>query len=407
MVLSRTFQLGVDCHHASQDVRAGLQALDLQQLKAFVPEAQELMLLKTCNRFEIFGRAEVSTQQRLQDWLGQKLPEKAMVVRVGDEAVQHCFRVAGALESMVVGEPQILGQMKQAWREAKSAGTLGTVLDRMCTHGFRVGKRIRRETAIGSQPISVASVAVRLCADAVEGLQGKTVVILGTGHMARSACEYMAQHNPEKIVMVTRQASCPLGWPSVVSFSNYDVLEKLIVSADVVLAATQAQDYVLTASHIKAAAHGRQRPLAVADVSMPRNVDPIIGSMPGVNFVDLDEINARTSAARAHRLVEASAAEMIVADELEHFTRWANQRRKAHVLMHLQRHLEALQLEVEGRYQSPEARKAAQLMMGKILHQPLRYLTNDAISAEDLERLVGDMFGLSCPRKMEPDGFTT
>jgi glutamyl-tRNA reductase len=407
MVLARTFQFGVDFHHASQDVRAGLQSLDLEQLKAFVPEAQELLLLKTCNRFEVFGRADEATQTRLQHWLGERLPQGVMVARVGDEAVHHCFRVAGALESMVVGEPQILGQMKQAWREAKSAGTLGTVLDRMCTHGFRVGKRIRRETAIGSQPISVASVAVRLCADAVEGLQDKNVAILGTGHMARAACEYMAQHNPARITVLTRQPSCPLGWPSVVSFSNYDVLEKLIVSADVVLAATQAQDYVLTASHIKAAAHGRVRPLAVADVSLPRNVDPIIGSIPGVNFVDLDEVNARTSAARAHRLVEATAAELIVADELQHFTRWANQRRKAHVLLHLQRYMDSLQQEVAGRYHSPEAQKAAQLMMGKILHQPLRYLTNDAISAEDLERLVGDMFGLSCPRKMERDGFIT
>ena len=97
---------------------------------------------------------------------------------------------------------------------------------------------------------------------------------------------------------------------------------------------------------------------------------------------------------------------MIVADELQHFNRWVNQRRKAHILQHLQRHLAGLQQEVASRYHSSEAHKASQLMMGKILHQPLRYLTNDAISAEDLERLVEDLFGLSCPRKIKHDGFT-
>lgn len=407
MVLARTFQFGIDFHHARQDTRATLQPIDLAELRNVVPQAKELVLLKTCNRFEVFGQADQATQDQLQQWLEGRLPEGALVARQGQAAVQHCFRVAGALESMVVGEPQILGQMKEAWREAKAAGTLGTVLDRMYTHGFRVGKRIRRETTISQLPVSVASVAVRLCAEAVGGLAGKNIVVLGTGTMARASCQHMAAEGPAHIAVITRQVSCPLGWPAQAHFYGYDQLEKHLAGADVVIAATSAQDYVLTASQIKQAVHAKGATLAVADVSLPRNVDPIIGDIPGVYFVDLDEVNARTAAARAHRLASASAAEEIVADELQHFNRWVNQRRKAHILQHLQRYMDGLQQEVASRYHSPEAHKAAQLMMGKILHQPLRYLTNDAISAEDLERLVEDLFGLSCPRKIRHDGFTT
>jgi glutamyl-tRNA reductase len=319
------FVLGLSHHTAPIAVREAL-ALAKEDVPGFLAELRaaglsEVMVLSTCNRFEVYGVGDDAARAAAESLVAGRggLHETAglMSLRTGDDAVRHGIRVAAGLDSLVLGEPQVFGQVKDAYRLAESAGTLGPALAALRHGTFSAAKRIRTETGIGRHAASVPHAAVELAGRIFGRLAGRRVLLVGAGHMCRLAARRLAKEGASIVVVGRTLARAgALARPLAGRALPWTALGEEVAAADVVLAGTSARGIVITKEQVEAAVRVRGgRPLLMVDMALPRDIDPEARGVRGVFLYDVDGLQGVVDANLQARRREAAAAERMVQEE--------------------------------------------------------------------------------------------
>jgi glutamyl-tRNA reductase len=352
------------------------------------------MILSTCNRVELYGQAEDADrlEERLADFLcafhgRQRAELDAFVYRLaGAEAVRHAFRVAASLDSMVLGEPQILGQVKEAYRIAEEAGALGSGLIALRNRSLAAAKRARNETGIGQNAVSVSYVAVELARKIFGSLRDRNVLLVGTGKMSGLAARHLVSGGARATVLGMRtmdhavELAATLGGRA----APLSALREELSSADIVISSTGAPGLVIHLQDVESArAHRRgrqQRPLFLIDIAVPRDVEPSVGKLDGVFLYDLDDLRTVSEANMRERRKEAAAAEALVEREAREFLEWQKSLDVVPLLKELRRRAEDIRRTEVDKVRrrlgplTPEQEQAleaaTEAIVQKLLHAP-------------------------------------
>ena len=293
---------------------------------------REGLIVSTCNRVEILG---ATANDQLEFSVGRiaqfldtsgSLPAGFLNAHLyrhtNEEAVRHLFRVASSLDSMVVGEPQVLGQVRHAYALGVETGTVGRVLNRLVHHTFRVAKRVRSETGIAANAVSISYMAVELGKKIFNSLKGCAVLLIGAGEMAELSARHLVNAGAARVIIANRteetarQIANEFGATTI----PFDQLDQVLHEADVVICSTGAPDYVVTEARTrKALERRRNRPTCFIDISVPRNVDPAVSNIPNVFLFDIDDLESVITSNIREREREAERAELIVQSEVMQF----------------------------------------------------------------------------------------
>ncbi|HEY6490431.1 MAG: glutamyl-tRNA reductase [Terracidiphilus sp.] len=300
---------------------------------ATVPGVAECMIVSTCNRVEMLAVVESPGTDlagffHRQFGLDPSILAPHIYSHYDQDAVRHLFRVASSLDSMVVGEPQILGQVKEAYSVARTAGAIGGQLEHLLQSAFAAAKRVRSETAIGSNSVSIASVAVELARKIFGSLQGRTVFLVGAGKMSELAARHLVQQGAGAILVTnrTQERARQLAEPFNGRVIPFDKLYDAASEADIVISSTGAPHPIFRREHGQAFMHRRRnRPMFFIDIAVPRDVDPAVNQMEGIFVYDIDDLQQVAASHIAERTQQAGDAEALVAAEVERF----HQRRRA------------------------------------------------------------------------------
>ena len=374
----------------------------------------EALVVSTCNRVEVLvhaqgdGAARAFFTDRAADAGGH------LYVKQGREAVRHLFRVAASLDSMVVGEQQILGQVKEAYGVACAAGTAGSYLSRLCNRAFATAKRVRTDTDIGRGMTSLSQVAVELVEKIFGDLAGRAVLLVGAGKMGALSAKALAGLGADRILVANRSAERGLALAAQVNgaFRAWEELPHLLVEADVIIVSTGAERYVVTREMVLAAMRVRRhRTFCLIDLSVPRNVEPACATLSDVFAYDVDDLEKVVATTVDARRDEAARAEAMVEAEVQAFTQERRARAALPVLGKLRRHAEDIAraevertlahlggLDEKGR-RSIEAMALA--IVNKLLHGPTTRLKKAAASGDtELPSAAASLFGIEVS---EPD----
>jgi glutamyl-tRNA reductase len=393
-------------------------------------ELTESMFLSTCNRVEVFAAAQSdagagAATRAVREVLAQQggaSADEAMAPYLYEhssrEAVRHIFRVAASLDSMVLGEPQILGQVKRAYDAALAGGTMGSILGRCMTRAFTVAKRVRTETQLGAGTVSISSVAVDLATRIFGDLAGHTVLLLGAGEMAEAAAKSLgkgARHIRVCNRSFERAAALAgaIGGDAV----QWDALEDELARADVVVASTASREPVVTYAMVRRAMKQRKgRTLLFVDIAVPRNVEPTVHGIDNVYVYNVDDLEQQVALGLKSREKEAEAGERIVLEELSEFEAWRAGLVVAPAIVALRsRTREVLHAELERSLSTrlkhlEEADRAALRQLidaagNKLLHVPTTRLRGAASSVEraDWVRAITHLFDLPLAHTEAPD----
>ncbi len=329
--------VGLNHKSAPVEVRERLAFSDdacTESLHALVDGEQirEALIVSTCNRVEVVattGNVDGQTgATRISNFLSaaRNVPadffHEHLYTHAEDEAVRHVFRVASSLDSMVVGEPQVLGQVRRAYSVAVAAGTAGRIIHRLMHHALHVAKRVRSETGIADSAVSISYTAVELGRKVFGSLKGTTVLLVGAGEMAELAAQHLAAAGAQRILVTNRthetavRLAATFGGEAV----DFDALSTHLAQADIVICSTAAQDYVVTPQMARAALEARRnRPAFFIDISVPRNVDPAVAAIGNLFVFDVDDLEAVIASNIRERESEAVRAELIVESEVMQF----------------------------------------------------------------------------------------
>jgi glutamyl-tRNA reductase len=293
---------------------------------------REGLIVSTCNRVEVLtetakGQLNETTERIIQFLTrANELPpsqfETQLYQHIDDQAVRHLFRVASSLDSMVVGEPQILGQVRRAYSIALEAGTTGRILNRLVHHAFRVAKRVRTETGIGANAVSISYMAVELGKKIFDSFEGRTALLIGAGEMAELAARHLVNAGVSNVLLANRSEEPALALARELGGTPVDFnrLAEYLRQADIVICSTAADRYIVTEQMVRdALAKRRNRPAFFIDISVPRNIDPAIGKIPNVFVFDVDDLESVISSNIREREREAERAELIVESEIMQF----------------------------------------------------------------------------------------
>ena len=377
----------------------------------------EIVVLSTCLRTEIYAEAErfhgalADVRNFLSDWSGE--PPEAfsdlLYAYFDDAAVTHLFTVAAGLDSAVVGEGEILGQVRDAWDRAREESAAGPAMARLFRHGLEVGKRVRTETAIGRGVTSISQAAVALAAQELGSLQGASVLVVGAGDMGEGMAVALADRGAERILVASRTGARAEAVADRVRGATVELgeLDSALPEVDVVLTGTGAAGTVLGPGDISPALARRQgRPLLIVDVAVPRDVDPAVGDLEGARLLDMDDLVAFADAGVASRRAEVDRVREIVNEEVERYVADGAVRRVAPLVAALHEQAEVVrQAELErqsGRLAGldPRQREAVEALtrglVAKLLHEPTVRLKGEAGSArgERLAEALQALFGL-------------
>ncbi|HWF83299.1 MAG TPA: glutamyl-tRNA reductase [Vicinamibacterales bacterium] len=377
--------------------------------------AREAVVLSTCNRAEIYAAcddvpaARADLAQFIADFHG--VDHASLAPHVYDvtdlEAAGHLFRVAAGLDSLVVGEPQILGQVKEALTAAGEAETVGPVLNRLFHSSFGVGKRVRTETGIGAGAVSVSYAAVALARKIFGDLQGRSVVVIGAGEMGKLTALHMKSQGVPRITIVSRTMAHAARTAEAIggaSAAPWDDLDNAISASDIVIAATGATAPILTKAHVEAVMRPRRsRPLFIIDIAVPRDVEAAAGEIEQVFLYNIDDLQATVRENLARRTAEVARAETIVTEEVERFGAWLRSRGAIPTVVALRQRFEQIRraelerLEFKLSALPPDARarvdEITHLIVEKLLLTPTEQLKSlgdaDTVGAyaETLRRL--------------------
>lgn len=357
---------------------------------------EEALLISTCNRVELYATSAspLDAVREAKETLAKRLEGAAnddvLYQERGIDVVRHVFRVASSLDSLVVGEPQILGQVKEAFDAANEAGTVGTLLGRCFTQAFATAKRVRYETGIAEGTVSVSSIACELAKKIFGNLEGRRTLLLGAGDMGESAARSLRQTGT-KLHVINRsdQRAEVLAQACDGRAVPYERLTTELAEADVVIASTASPNFILTPKLMKSVVRTRRhRPLFIIDIAVPRDVDPRVGTMDNVFVYDVDDLQQVAEENLAVRAREAALAEKIVEEEVEAFLTWRRSLELAPTIVALRKHFgQVAEEEVRrtlGRLQSlSDADRGAieamsRSLVNKLLHHPMTELKSGA-----------------------------
>jgi glutamyl-tRNA reductase len=356
---------------------------------------KETLFLTTCNRVEILFTSE-EPEQSIQElktyWAGgvfQTSPEPfpGIYIYRAEAAIRHLFRVAASLDSLVIGEPQILGQMKEAYRQAVDHQTTGVILNRLLHKTFSVAKRIRTETGIASHAVSISFAAVELGKKIFQDLAGKKVLLIGAGEMAELAAEHLLNNRVQKIFVANRtlERAMELAKRWHGRAISLEEIPSALVETDIVISSTGSPETILHYPQVKTIMkQRRQRPLFFIDIAVPRDIDPKINEIDNVYLYDIDDLQGIVTQNIAERKQEALQAERIIQEECIKFRSWLERIEVVPTILALRKKMEDIQHKewkkvgpvLQGL--TPEQHKAVEIMthsiLNKVLHDPIQFL---------------------------------
>ncbi len=429
---STLFILGVNHRTAPVEVRERLTfaghevAPALTRLRTGVPAVAEAALLSTCNRVEVIGvaaNAEGAASDTVRFLATDRRLEPANFADAlyrfnGREAVRHLFRVSASLDSMVVGEPQILGQVKLAYAQASEASTVGLVLHRAFHKAFSVAKRVRKATLIGHGSVSISSVAVTLAGQIFDTLRDKTALLMGAGRMAELTARHLKSLGIESLLITSRTFDRAVALArelggTAVPLENYKPYLRL---ADIVVGSLAVAEPLLGPEEFEPVIRERRyRPVFLIDLGVPRNFDARLNEMENVYLYDIDDLDAVAQKSLGERELEARKAEAIVEEESDSFLKWLDGLGLVPTIKDIRLSVEHLRNAELERHRAwlcglgPGERERVELLtralINKLLHRVLSGLRNhegshsgDAIvTAEVARRLLCDNPGRGCP----------
>jgi glutamyl-tRNA reductase len=400
--------VGLNHRSASVELRERLAVPDsvLSEAVARLKEAPgvtEALILSTCNRVELYAVVRDTAQgfESLKEYLMKISPTVSAEELIpyltyfdGHEAIRHLFRVTSSLDSMVVGEPQILGQVKEAFEVALSQKTTGVVLNKVLKKAISVGKRVRSETGIGANAVSISYAAVELAKKIFQNLAGKTVLLIGAGEMAKLAARHLVQAGMENVLITTRNYE--LAVDVAKRFSGLPVpfhdFPREMSNADIVICSTGAASYLVRAEDVqKALWTRRNRPMFLIDISVPRNIDPDVGSLDNAYLFNIDDLQGQVDKNLEQRRQEATKAEELVTSEVLLITKWIKSLEVLPTILALRRKADDIQKAEVGRIlsklgpldprQQELVEELASAVTNKLLHGALVALKAEADSA--------------------------
>jgi glutamyl-tRNA reductase len=426
--MSELLALGISHKTAPVALRERLafserEAGEFARLATATEEVREAVVISTCNRTEVYlvvGGAGGDLVQAEADVLGL-LARRAEIrpTELADaiysprncDAARHLYRVTASLESMILGEADIQGQVRRAHEAAMRAGATGPLTNRLFAAALTTGKRVRSETDIGSSRVSVSSVAVDLALSVLGGLQDRNVVILGAGEASELTARALSEQGAGTIFVANRHADRAISLAQRFGGSvvGLDKLPEQLVHADIVLSSTSSPHPILGRDELELVMGERDGqgagPLLIIDIAVPRDVDPACGELAGVNLYDIDDLQAVSARNLSLREEETPHALEIVEEEIQRFARWLGQLDALPTVAALRAHgdgiVDQVLAENSGRWETASERDLARVealarsVMSRLLHEPtirLRSLSEDRGHAS-LE-LVRELFGL-------------
>ncbi len=365
----------------------------------------ETVVVSTCNRVEVYvaARDPRAAAQAARTWLASRAAaaplESHLYEHVGAGAVQHAFRVAASLDSMVVGEPQILGQVKDAFGAAETAGTAGVLLSRCFQRAFAVAKRVRTETGIAAGAVSVSSIACELAAKVFGRLEGRRVLLVGAGEMAEAAARHLRGEGARIVVVNrSRERAESLAREHGGEARTLDQLAAELALADVVVSSTASPAFVITRELMQGVVRARRhRLMLLVDIAVPRDIDPRVGDLENVFLYDVDQLESVSRGAADARRREAEAAERIVHEEVAEFEVWRRSLALTPTIVALRARVRDIvvgelartvpRLEGLSDDHKKSLDRMADAIVNKLLHQPLTELKKGAEHDEGAQLL--------------------
>jgi glutamyl-tRNA reductase len=416
------FVAGLSHRNAPVELREQL-AVDEDKLRELLRDiaatgvVREALILSTCNRVEVYAIADVPGEARAaafrrlchQRGVEPAPVETALYTHAEGDAVRHAFRVASSLDSMLVGEPQILGQVKDAFALAQSCETVGPALHMLFTQAFAVAKRVRTETEIARHAVSVSFAAVELAKKIFEGLEGKAVLLVGAGKMSELAARHLIDQGTFPLYVANRTwvRAQELARALAGTAVPFDELTTALAAVDIVIASTGAPEPVIRRETVNRVIPTRRgRPLFFIDIAVPRDVEEAVDTLDGVYRYDIDDLKQVVDANIRERAREAHRAEALVEREVAKFLARLGDVEVIPTIVSLRERLEAIRAgEVKRTLArlpgaTPETREALEAMssaiVNKILHAPITKLreSSRAGSPRSWLELVHELFGL-------------
>jgi glutamyl-tRNA reductase len=379
----------------------------------------EVLYLSTCNRIEIIAGidelGDAEAVRGLNDFLAQNgnltQAEAADCIYkyYDEEAVRHIFRVASSLDSLVMGETQILGQVKDAYRQALAQNATGVVLNRLMHCSFRAAKRVRSETAIAVNPVSVSFAAVELAKKIFGSLSGKKILLIGAGEMAELTGMHLITNGAEEIIVANRSLTQAelLAEKFHGEAVSLDALEEKLIAADIVISSTGAPVYIITADLIRKIHHQRRnRLLFLIDIAVPRDIDPAASSLENVYLYNIDNLQDIVDENMNVRKKEAIKAEMIVEEEIARYVSWQKEQESVPTIVSLRNKAgEIVQAEMDKatgwmqKLNKEDQEKVDNLVnsiVNKLLHTPVATLKEESseFSSKDIVATARRLFRL-------------
>lgn len=408
--------LGVNHRTAPVEVRERL-ACSLEELLSSGRSFGEIALVSTCNRLELYG-CSTAGPERMEDALtallcratgvGEDELDGHLYARRGWDAATHLLRVATGLDSLVLGEPQILGQVTGAFTDATEAGSLGHCLTQLFRAAIRAGKRARSETAISANPASISSVALALAQQHAGDLRQRRVLVIGAGEMGRLALKALGHRGAGCVEVVNRTFARAESAAATFGGCAFplDRLAERLAQADVVIAATGAPQPILSRQAVADAVALRpQRPLLLVDLAVPRDIDSAVDDLPGVSLYDVDDLRGSLDDALSAREAEVPAVEAIIDGEVAALQNAYREMTVRPLIKELRGKAESIrQREMERTLRNlgdiddttlRHIQKFSQALVNQLLHEPTLYLKEKAVNGETGEvELAREIFGL-------------
>jgi glutamyl-tRNA reductase len=403
------FTIGISHHTAPIEIREKVAitrseySARARELRA-LPGVEEVAILGTCNRTEIYCLSTEAGKQSLVDWVHRVngIPagelDRHFYHHQGEDAARHLIRVASGLDSLVLGETQILGQLKEAWQQAHDAGSLGKVLDRLFQHTFNAAKAIRTNSGISDHTVSVAYTAVVLARQIFGNLNSQTVVLVGAGEMVQLCGRYLRDHGIARLLIVNRslkkaeELAAEMGATAI----TLDKLGEALPRADILISSTASPQAVIRKADIKAALRKRRhRPMFLVDIAVPRDIEPEVAKLKDVYLYTIDDLQQVVDENMQQRSAAAKSAVAEVDDAVAGFMRWLSGIRAARTLKKIREQSHEFEKDLTqralrrldaGNDASDVLEQLASTLTNKILHLPSKRL-REAAESQDYEVL--------------------
>ncbi len=385
-----------------------------------LPDVEEAVILSTCNRVELYANVKDSTKASesikafLSDFhdINRSLLDKALYIYDDINAIKHIFRVASSLDSMVVGEPQILGQLKEAFEFALEKKTTGILLNRLMKKAISVAKRVRRDTRIAENAVSISFAAVELAKKIFTDLSEKVFMLLGAGEMAELAARHLMSNGVKEVIVANRSynRACELAREFNGKPVKLDDFLREMVHSDIVICSTGAPHYILLKDQMQRVMKERkQRPVFLIDISVPRNIDPKINDLDNVYLYNIDDLQGIVDANMFERKKEAEKAEKIIEEEIDPFLKWLSSLDSVPTIVALREKAEEIKREefekLMNRFPDldEKQRKAIECMasaiINKLIHPPTAALKEDPEDKDLMIAIIKKLYGIDVEEK--------